>query len=358
MTTPPVTPMANRLADGDDAAGWAALGELYHRYLTGLLLATISRVGPAAATEVVFQTFRRQHLEQFLPGLRKLGLAELPPAVACAQYHVLSNALGGVRVVWIPESDTKSWVRYLPPRWIFDGTAVCAIPTEVSRAMLRGWHGHNGVSLGKPQLGFVCTMQTTDVQPGLEGYYIETGEPLAEADRVRFRPGERPVNEPMPLPLPTWDATRLAKVGRNYSVNYIRSILPVLCSVLGPGDAGAVGRIAGRQIGMQYHQAIMAMLGAGDEPSTFPERFARLLSAHGVPAEVHRGAVEAGSVAEVRLTSWRMFDGQALDAAVFEAWNGLWEGFAAMEGLQLWVTARRDLGDHHYAWRIRPERRA
>ena len=27
-------------------------------------------------------------------------------------------------MVWIPESDTKSWVRYTPPRWIFDGTAV------------------------------------------------------------------------------------------------------------------------------------------------------------------------------------------------------------------------------------------
>ena len=233
--------MTSSLADGDDVAGWAALGELYHRYLTGLLLATVSRVGPAAASEVVFHTFRRQHLEQFLPGLHKLGLAELPPAVACAQYHVLSNALGGVRVVWIPESDTKSWVRYLPPRWIFDGTAVCAIPTEVSRAMLRGWHGHNGVSLGNPRLGFVCTMQTTDGQPGLEGYYIEADDPLAEADRVRFRPGERPRQRTRALPLPAWDGTRLAKVERNYSTNYIRSILPELCSVLGPADAGAVG---------------------------------------------------------------------------------------------------------------------
>ena len=62
--------------------------------------------------------FRRQHLELFLPGLRKLALEDLPPAVACAQYHYLSNALGGVKVEWIAESDTKSWVRYLPPRWI------------------------------------------------------------------------------------------------------------------------------------------------------------------------------------------------------------------------------------------------
>ena len=76
---------------GDDPAGWAALGELYHRNLTGLLLALVTRQGTPQATEVVFRTFRNQHLELFLPGLRKLGLEELPPAVACAQYHVLSN---------------------------------------------------------------------------------------------------------------------------------------------------------------------------------------------------------------------------------------------------------------------------
>ena len=67
---------------GDEPAGWAALGELYHRYLTGLLLALVSRHGSARATEVVFQTFRRQHLEQFLPGLRKLELDDLSELIA------------------------------------------------------------------------------------------------------------------------------------------------------------------------------------------------------------------------------------------------------------------------------------
>src|SRR5690349_17004174 len=186
--------------------GMAALAELYHRYLTGLLLALVLRAGAPQAAEVAFRTFRRQHLEKFLPGLQKLGLTGLPPAVACAQYHVLSNALGGVKVEWIPETDRKSWVRYLPPRWIFDGTAVCGIPTDVSRAMLRGWHGHNGVSLGNDRLGFVCTMQTTDGQPGLEGYYVEEEEALEPADRVRFRPGERPAGPPVPLPVPAWGA--------------------------------------------------------------------------------------------------------------------------------------------------------
>ena len=135
------------------------------------------------------RTFRRQHLEKFLPGLEKLGLRGLPDAVACAQYHYLSNALGGVKVEWIAESDTKSWVRYLPPRWIWDGVAVCAVPTEVNRAMLWGWHAHNGVTLGNDRLGFVATSLTTDGGVGLVGYYVEEDRPLALEERLRFSPG-------------------------------------------------------------------------------------------------------------------------------------------------------------------------
>jgi hypothetical protein len=329
-------------SDADDPPAWAAIGELYHRNLTGLLLALVTRQGTQRAAEVVFRTFRNQHLELFLPGLRKLGLDGLPPAVACAKYHVLSNSLGGVGVVWIPESDRRSWVRYLPPRWIFDGTAVCGIPTEVSRAMLRGWHGHNGVTLGVPGLGFVCTMQTTDGQPGLEGYYVEEDRPLEPDERVRFRPDERPPGPPVELPAPEWDAVRLAKVERNYAMNYIRTILPVLCSVLGPADGGAVGRIAATQIGMQYHGAVMGPLGDG----SFATRFARLLGGHGTPARVDGDTVT--------LASWRVFDGVATHPAVFEAWNGLWDGLAAMEGLRLVVTDRLDLGDGSFRWEVRP----
>ena len=340
----------------DDVDGWRAVGELYHRYLTGLLLALVTRQGTRRAAEVVFRTFRRQHLELFLPGLRKLELDHLPPAVACAQYHVLSNALGGVNVVWIPETDTKSWVRYVPPRWIFDGTAVCGIPTELSRSMLLGWHGHNGVSLGNDRLGFVCTMQTTDGQPGLEGYYIEEARPLAPEERVRFRPGERPVNAPVELPQPAWDPRRLAKVERNYAVAYIRSILPEMAAVLGPADTGSTGRIAARQIAMQYHATVMTLLQPAGEAPPFAERFARLLRAHGDEAEVTGGDGEA----IVRLPRWGLLDGVSAPPEAFDAWNGLWEGLAEMEDHRLQLTHRRDRGDAAFAWRVsarRPDRR-
>ena len=330
----------------DDAEAWSALAELYHRYLTGLLLGMVTRLGTAPAADVVFRTFRNQHLEAFRPGLEKLGLTGEPNAVACAKYHVLSNALGGVRVEWIPESDRKSWVRYLPPRWIFDGTAVCGIPTDLSRAMLRGWHGHNGVSLGNDRLGFVATSQTTDAQVGLVGYYIEELSPLEPDDRVRFRPGEKPPHPAQPLPTPNWDPIRLAKVERNYAMNYIHTILPAMTEVVGPADTRAVATVVGHQIGLQYHQSIMEML---DDVSPFEERFARLLAGHGLACEVDT----TGSNPQVRLEGWRVFDPESVHPTVFEGWNALWEGLAAMEDKHLVVRNRLDLGDPHFAWEVR-----
>jgi DNA-binding transcriptional regulator YhcF (GntR family) len=102
-----------------DVGAFRAIELLYHSYLTGLILMLSSRAGPQRASEIVFKTFRRQQLARFLPGLKKLGLDSLPHAVACAQYHYLSNQLGGVKVEYVYESDRKAWIRYPPPRWIW-----------------------------------------------------------------------------------------------------------------------------------------------------------------------------------------------------------------------------------------------
>ena len=77
---------------------WRAVADLYHAYFTGLILTIVSRRGTADAAEFVFRVFRRQQQERFLSGLEKLGLSGLPPAGAAAQYHNLSNWIGGVSV--------------------------------------------------------------------------------------------------------------------------------------------------------------------------------------------------------------------------------------------------------------------
>jgi hypothetical protein len=316
-----------------------AVAELHHRYLTGLILSLVHRQGTARTAEVVRRTFRRQHLEKFLPGLEKLGLTDLPHAVACAQYHYLSNALGGVKVEWIAESDTKSWVRYLPPRWIFDGVAVCGIPTEVNRAMLWGWHAHNGVTLGNPRLGFVCTSLTTDGGTGLVGYYLEGDRELEPDERLRFSPGEAPPGPAGVLPTVSWDEDRLAKVERNYAMDYVRSILPELCAVVGTADAAHVGRLAGRQVGMQYHDVVVDLLGMADAP--FTDVLARLGRAQGDTMTVAGG--------EVHQRGWRLGRGEQWPPEAFQAWAGLWEGMAALHGATL--EARRDGDD--IVWTVR-----
>ncbi|MGN6150293.1 MAG: hypothetical protein ACTHPD_17305, partial [Rhizomicrobium sp.] len=81
----------------DAAAGYKAIAKLYNAMMTGLVLTLVSQKDTEAARAFMFAHFRRQHLEKFLPGLKKLGLDGLPDAVACAQYHYFSNALGGVK---------------------------------------------------------------------------------------------------------------------------------------------------------------------------------------------------------------------------------------------------------------------
>lgn len=340
-------------------SGWQAVGELYHAYLTGLILTVVTRRGRDDAAELVFRTFRRQQLEKFLPGLEKLGLRALPHAVACAQYHYLSNDLGGVHVEYMYESDRKAWVRYVPPRWIWDGTAICAVPSEVSRAMLRGWHANNGVLLGNPRLRFVCTRQTTDGQPGLEGYYEEADHDLEPEERLHFAPGEEgPDFDPGRAPrvdAATWPPERLARAARNYAMTYVRTILRELVALFGPAEATHLGGITGRLIGMQYYARTATQVGIGARDlGAFAEYMVALGRAQGddTLAEAHGGEVL------VRQASWRLMAGvPALSGAAFDAWNELWVGALSVHDRRARLEVRRRPREGQIEWCLRrPER--
>jgi hypothetical protein len=340
-----------------DAAAYRAVEHIYHSYLTGLILMLVARAGAAPAAEVVFRTFRRQQLARFLPGLKKLGLDKLPPAIACAQYHYLSNQVGGVKVEYVHENDRKAWVRYPPPRWIWSGTAICGIPSEVSRAMLRGWHANNGVVLNNPRLGFVCTGQTVDGQPGLEGYYQECDHDLAPGERLQFSPHERcpPFRSELAprLPETTWPEERLRKVLRNYAMDYITAILPETIAILGAEQGGDLAGAAARLVGMQIFDEVAAVLGDVEAGAVgFAAAFVRLVRGQGDDAELHID----GRSATVRQTSWHLMDErQPLSPAVFDAWNELWVGAALAHDrfMQVEVWERRDRGDAAWTWRFR-----
>ena len=343
-----------------EARGWSAVAEWYHAFFTGLVMTATTRRGTREASELVFRIFRRQHHEKFLPSLEKLGLLNLPPAVTAARYHYLSNAIGGVRVEYMEESPRKAWVRYAPPRWAWHGTAICAIPGEVSRAMLKGWHGHNGVSLGTKRLGFVCTKQTMDGQPGLEGYYFEYDHDIDPEDRVRFaRAEEAPdfIAEKAPvLPTASWPEERLQKARRNYAMEYTRTAIPELIELFGPFDALHLGGMTARLIGMQFHRETAHALGLPDtgDASDFARFMVALAQAQGDRAEWTEAA---GGAIRVRQHGWKLMSGlPPLAAAAFEIWNCLLDGALSAHNrhLQLKVERRLDQGDECFEWRVLP----
>ena len=332
-------------------AGYKAVAKLYNALMTGLVLTLVSQRGTPLARDFVRGHFRRQHLEKFLPGLKKLGLDGLPDAAACGQYHYFSNALGGVKTEYFEESPRKAWVRYPPPRWIWQGTAICGIPTEVNAAMLDGWHGHNGVSLGNPRLGFVCTGLTTDGDPGLEGYYFEYDRPIAEDERVRYAPDERmprfDAAKAPKLDVASWPAERLAKVERAYAVEYLRSLVPTLTELAGEAEmATLLGRTA-RLIGMQFYDDMAAMLGvAGRAPQDFVALAAALLRASGEN-------VEAGETQFVQ-DGWKVMAGvDGVPTAAFAAWNELLVGMLSVHDRFLTLhTDDRRTSDGRIVWKV------
>lgn len=320
----------------DDRAAWETVGDWYHAWFTGTVLVAVSRRGPAEAAELMFRVFRRQQRQTFLAGLKKLGIDGLPPAVAAARYHYLSNFIGGVGVEYVEEGPRKAWIRYPPPRWVWPGATICGIPSEVNAAMLRGWHANNGVMLGRPGLGFVCTGQTVDGDPGLEGYYIEHDRDLAEEERLRFAKDERmprfdPSQAPS-LPAADWPAERVAKAKRGYAMEYARTVMQEAVALWGAEAGGALLGHAARLVGMQHVRASAAALGAAD----FPAFMVAMAAAEGDAAEAMRQSDGSVVVTRRALPLFRGIDDPA--QAMRGGWEELmvgalaaWDRFARIE---------------------------
>jgi hypothetical protein len=334
---------------------WRGVADLYHAYFTGLILTVVTRRGTADAAEFVFRVFRRQQQERFLPGLTKLGLDHLPPAVAAAQYHYLSNWIGGVHVEYMYESDRKAWIRYPPPRWIWKGTAICGVPGEVSRAMLRGWHANNGVALNHLKLGFVCTKQSVDGQDGLEGYYYDYDHPLEHDQRLVFaRHLEAPEFDPAAapaLPVASWPKPRLEKAHRNYAMEYVRTAAPVMVQLFGPEDAGYLLHLTGKLIGMQHFDEIAQALShsrGGAKP--FAAFLRALLEAQDDPVDV----TGSGGLTEIRQRSWKLMAELADDhPACTKVLEGLFAGLAVGCGRHIPVRMRSAAdGRPPFVWSI------
>lgn len=309
-----------------DERRWRAVAELYHAFFTGIVLGTSMRLGATTAADLTFEVFSRQREQKFLAGLDKLGIAGDPPAVAAAKYHYLSNQIGGVEVEFMPESERKAWIRYGTPRWAWEGTALCGIPPEVSVAMLRGWHARNGVSLGNPRLGFVCTKQAVDGDSALEGYYYEYDEALEPHERLRFdRTQDAPDFDPAlapTLPTASWPAERLAKAHRNYAMTYPQTALGAAVDLWGPERAVGVLGIVAKQVGMQLYPTLTTILGVETDASATSAATAlgELLAGHGAAYSIDGSVLQTDRV---------VFVPEGAHPAVESIWARLFEGALA-----------------------------
>ena len=303
---------------------------LHHQYFVGLQLMVAVEQGAGVIGDWMFNLFRRQHQDKFLSSFKKLGLESLPHAIACAKYHVLSNAVGGVRVEYIAETNKKAWVRFRYPRWMYDGPAICGIPIEASRGFLKGWYAQNGISLKNPRLGFVCVSEDLTGDFGFCGYFKEFEHDLTAEERLQFSLKERPPefkkeDQPIP-PKQHWSAERLAKANRNYSIEFCRNGIGELLKIIGVTDTIDIGKRAARLTGLQQylHMAnsldgidgslndaaeflITALEGMGDNISRTNETDQIILRQS--PLRIIRGL--EGEEREVLLTCW------------VELWRGL-----------------------------------
>lgn len=241
---------------------------MHHALLLGLQLMISTNKGPEVIGDWMFRLFRRQHLDKFLSSFEKLGLSDLPHAVACARYHVMSNSIGGVPVEYMAENDKKAWVRFRYPRWMYHGPTICGVPQSVSQGFLDGWYAYNGVSLGNPRLGYVCVSEDMTGEFGLCGYFKEYDHELSDDERLQFRKGETPppfvADEQPTLPAEQWDEVRLEKANRNYAIDYIRNGLAELVAVIGEAETLELGGRAARLIGLQYYPQTRMMVNAID----------------------------------------------------------------------------------------------
>ena len=167
------------------------LGELYHRYLTGLILALVVEHGEDRAVDAVFGLFRRHISNGSCPGWPSSALptCQTPwPAPSTTTCRTTSAGSG-----W------RSYPKATPRLGSLHPTPLDLRRHRAGRHPDQGGSGH-AARLARsqrhlprqPPAWVRGTSQTMDGGPGLIGYYNEYDHVLEPEERVAFRFGEDP----------------------------------------------------------------------------------------------------------------------------------------------------------------------
>lgn len=294
----------------------------------------------------------RAHQERyFLDGVRKLGIGGEPPAVLAANYHLLSNALGGVRMRGAVESPEKAWFFYLP----FTGSPAYAFETEaIPLADYTAWHARNGELLGNPGLVVVITHMHARGDPYHGGYFLDTGTAsVPVADRCRTSWGEQPPELVSPdFDEREWPDERRFRALRNFWRDWADSCATSSLQSFGH-DGYHVVRSGFETVLYSWSPLLEAAFPAEAPHEPPAGRFARIFSglhqlANRCPETADDGAATRVEVQKSLLSIDKSDLSREQVSRADRATKEAWDGLAALFGARVEV----EFGPDGSAWRF------
>lgn len=276
----------------------------------GALGAIVAREKGEDAIKRLWSLMLSQHQQGFYrQGLRKLGIAEdEPPAVVAGKYHWFTNLIGGLAMEYVEESPKKVWIRYTAPMWTYPGTTLMAMPSSLRRTIFSIWHPANGRMLGNKRLGWVGTKFIMEGDPYDEGYFFEADHDLAPGEELRFEqavstPEFKPEEAPR-LDSELWPEARKLKARRNWSREYVNTMLDCLHQMYGPHVACFLWQQTMRCMAVQYAMELKADCGIqGNDAESVARFFVRMLESQAQDFELKN----AGDTQRIRLKSFLPF---------------------------------------------------
>jgi hypothetical protein len=225
------------------------------RTFSGLTAVTFRELGEQAVNDLWFRVLTSEQGDRYQQGLRRLGIADDPPAVAAAKYHYFTNIIGGLEMEYVRESDTKVWIRYLAPMWTYPGIAIMAMPASIRRTIFGAWHPRNGRYMGCPRLGYVATKFSMDGDPYDEGFFVEYDHDITEEQTYRievvphtpeFNAASAPALDPA-----MWPEARILKARPKFSSGYVKATVDALYSSVGELKTHQIVRTTMRLLAIQ-----------------------------------------------------------------------------------------------------------
>jgi hypothetical protein len=235
----------------------------------------INTHGEPAALGLEFDFMRRHQEAHFLDGAEKLGILDQPHPALCAQYHALSNQIGGLDMGYTDEGDGRAWVYYLPPQGLagsplLPSPGVAAASAEFMIANMEAWHANNGVVLGNPRLRFVVTDLVCAGGPWDAGYFEEAAQPLDERGRLERRLDVRTPDPgaPPPLNADEWPQERRDVALKKYSAEYATVGLAEVARRFGIDAAAQVAEMSFRSVFLSWARHLVDEFQIPDDQAT------------------------------------------------------------------------------------------